>query len=414
LEELKVSQRVSRRQFLAGLGAGLAAPYVLTRVATGAPAPSDKVRMGHIGVGGMGNGHLGRYCKNQQYPSVAVCDVDESHRARAAKRVGDHCATYKDFRQLLDRPDIDAVVIATPDHWHAIVAVAAAEAGKDIYCEKPMTLTIREGRQMVTAMRRYGRVFQTGSQQRSENAHRFLKACSAVRSGRIGKVQTIHISVGGPSGPCYLPAMPVPKGMDWDMWIGPAPWRPYHKNLHPFRWRSFRDYSGGGMTDWGAHHFDIAQWGLDMDDSGPVEVIPPHLSENGKLTYIYANGVQMFHWPGSCKGVLFTGTEGKVEVSRSHLSSDPPDAVGEPLRPDEVKLFRSPGHHANWQQCLWSRERPICDVEIGHRSVSVCHMGNLCYWLKRRLKWDPEKEEFVGDPEANRWLDRPKRAPWRS
>ena len=411
LEDETVKHGVSRRDFLGGLGAGLAAPYFLTSKAlVAAPAASDTVRVGHIGVGGMGSGHLRRYCNNAAYPSVAICDVDTNHRTRAAKRVGDHCKTYKDFRDLLDQKDIDAVVIATPDHWHIPIAIAACKAGKDVYCEKPLTLTIGEGRELVKTVRRYGRVFQTGSQQRSSREFRF--ACEMVRSGRIGEIKTVHVSVGGPSRPCYLPAEPVPAGLDWDMWLGPAPVRPYHHDMHPFRWRSFRDYSGGGMTDWGAHHFDITQWGLGMDGNGPVEIHPPQVTPNKKLTYKYANGIEVYHWPGSCRGILFTGTKGKVEVSRGFLRTDPADLMRTPTRPDEVHLYKSPGHARDWQQCMWTRQKPICDVEIGFRSVSVCHLGNICYWLKRSLRWDPVKEEFIGDAEANRWLDRPRRAPW--
>lgn len=239
----------------------------------------------------------------------------------------------------------------------------------DIYCEKPLSLTIREARAMVTATRRYGRVFQTGSQQRSSREFRF--ACEMVRSGRIGKLVTISVNVGGPSEDCYLPEEPVPAGVDWDLWLGPAPWRPYHSILCPppsFTgfpyWRRYRDYSGGGMTDWGAHHFDIAQWGMGTDDSGPVEIIPPDGKDVKFLTYKYASGVTIQHNAGG-NGVLFHGTEGKIEVNRGHLQTWPDNLMHKPTGPGEVHLYTSTDHRGNWLDCIRSRQRPICDVEIG-------------------------------------------------
>lgn len=422
---------ITRRRFLKGVAAAAAAPYLVGRAAWGQVAPpSDRITVGCIGVGGMGSGHLGGLLARGQVQVVAVCDVDTERREAARNAVDQRyasdrgsgtyrgCAAYNDFRELLARDDIDAVLIATPDHWHALIAIAAAAAGKDIYCEKPLSLTIAEGRAMVNAVRRYGRVFQTGSQQRSDG--NFRLACELVRSGRIGKVQTVHVAVGGPSGECHLPAEPVPPGLDWDLWLGPAPWRPFNRLLHPANWRAYRDYSGGGMTDWGAHHFDIAQWGLGMDESGPVEVLPPDGKERPLLTYRYANGVRMYHGGGpevfanrEGNGILFTGTEGKVEVNRSFFRTWPEAIAREPLGPDDVHLYRTRGHNVDdWLECIRTRRRPVCDVEIGHRSVTVCHLGNLAYWLNRPIRWDPKREQVVGDPEANRWVDRPMRAPW--
>jgi predicted dehydrogenase len=413
-------RRVTRRRFLKGAAAAaVAAPYVITWPAH-AGGVNDEITLGAIGVGGMGNANLGGLLHRTRV--IAVCDVDSKKREDTRKRVEDHysrnrpkggykgCDAYADFRDLLARDDIDAVMIATPDHWHAITSIQAAKAGKDIYCEKPMSLTVREARAMVTAVRRYDRVFQTGSQQRSGGEFRL--ACELVRSGRIGRLETINVSVGGPSGNCNLPAEPVPDHLDWDMWLGPAPWRPYNKGLHPFNWRGYRDYSGGGMTDWGAHHFDIGQWALDMDESGPVEIFPPDGKEHERLTFRYARGVEMYHGDGG-KGVIFRGTGGEIEVWRGGLRASPEEVKKEPLGPNEVHLRKSPGHHDDWIECIRSRKRPICDVEVGCRSVTVCHLGNIAYWLKRPLKWDPVKEEIVGDAEANRWLGRPKRAPWR-
>jgi len=272
---------------------------------------------------------------------------------------------------------------------------------------------------LVDTTRRYGRVFQTGSQQRSDDEFRI--ACELVRSGRIGRVHTVHVNVSGPSVECYLPEQPVPAGLDWDFWLGPAPWRPYNADIAPGldfdgwpNWRAYRDYSGGGMTDWGAHHFDIAQWGLGMDESGPVDIYPPDGKEIERLTYIYNNGVVMYHGGATPDraGVEFIGAEGRVMVNRGYLETDPISLKDVPLGPSDTHLYESPGHHDDWLNCIRTRARPICDVAIGHRSVSVCHLGNLAYLLKRPLRWDPENETFPGDDEANRLLFRPMRSPW--
>ncbi|MGD2175601.1 MAG: Gfo/Idh/MocA family oxidoreductase [Candidatus Brocadiaceae bacterium] len=399
----------SRRSFLKTTAATIAAPFVVSARALGAdaPPPSERITMGFIGVGNRGRGLAGMGRRGDTQ-TLAVCDVN---RARIEQFASDKSITlYNDFRELLARDDIDAVGIGTPDHWHAIPVIEAAKAGKDIYCEKPLSLTIREARAMVNAVRRYGRVFQTGSQQRSAREFRF--ACEMVRSGRIGELQSIEAYVGGPSGDCYLPPEPVPEGVDWDMWLGPAPWRPCHTRLLHGGFRGYRDYSGGGMTDWGAHHFDIAQWGMDMDHSGPVEIIPPDGGDVRWLTYVYASGVTLTHGGPGGKGVVFNGTEGKIEVNRGHLRTWPDSLMRTPTLPDEVHLYRSPGHTEDFIRAIRTRQKPICDVEIGCRSVTVCHLGNIAYMLKRPLRWDPVKEELIGDPEASRWLDRPKREPW--
>jgi len=418
---------ITRRSFLRGATVALGAPWVVSASAIGAerPAPSTRITMGFIGIGMQARGHLGGMLGRPDVQVLAVCDCDAFRRNDAAKKVNDRyaakgsggCGACNDFRELTDRSDIDAVLIATPDHWHAIQVIRAAESGKDVYCEKPLSLTIREARRMASALRRYGRVFQTGSQQRSSKEFRF--ACEMVRSGRIGKVQKAIVSVGGPSGDCNLPGQPVPEGLDWNMWLGPAPWRPYHSTLCPGNpynffpnWRSFRDYSGGGMTDWGAHHFDIAQWGLGMDESGPVEIIPPDGKDYKQLTYKYANGVVMTHGGGGRMGVNFYGTEGAVFVDRGRLETEPKELMNTPTGPSEAHLYNSPGHHEDWLRCIRTRQKPICDIEVGTRTITVCHLGNLAYWLKRPLKWDPAKEDFIGDEAASRWLDRPKREPW--
>ncbi|MBN1419211.1 MAG: Gfo/Idh/MocA family oxidoreductase, partial [Planctomycetes bacterium] len=314
--------------------------------------------------------------------------------------------------------DIDAVCIATPDHWHAIPIIEACKAGKDVYCEKPLTLTILEAKRCIDAVRKHERVFQTGSQQRSSVFGPFRLACEIIRSGRLGKIRTVTVGVGGPSRWCDLGEEAMEPGLDWDLWLGQAPKRPYHSVLSPRgvhnhfpAWRSYREYSGGGLTDMGAHHFDIAQWALDMDTSGPVKVIPPANPKAGTgCKLVYPNGVEMTHGgPGGC---VFTGEKGKLRIDRGHLKSDPEEIAKTPIGEKDVHLYTSPGHHRDWIDCIRSRKRPICDVEIGARSVTVCHLTNLGYWYGRELRWDPETWGFVGDDEANAWRDRERRKPW--
>jgi len=415
----------------------VAAPYFVPAAALGHAtrlAPSERITLGFIGVGNMGSAHLPNFLGNREVQVVAICDVDRLKRDKAREQVEQHyaaeresgrfrgCETYNEFEDLLARDDIDAVLIAVPDHWHALIAIAACKAGKDVYCEKPLALTIREAREMVRAARRYNTVFQTGSQQRSDAKFRY--ACELVRNGRIGKLLTVHVDVGGPSSEKYLPEEPLREGLDWERWLGPAPWQPYNAERcsgnYGGGWRHIRDYSGGMMTDWGAHHFDIAQWGIGADESGPVEIsappAPPDIRtvpQPGQgVVYKYANGVVMYH--GGANGVLFTGTDGKVEVNRDYFRSWPEEIGREPIGPNDQRLYESDDHAQNWVECIRTRRRPIADVEIGCRSVTVCHLGNIAYWLGRAIRWDPVKEEIIDDAEASRWLDRPKRAPWRT
>jgi len=429
---------VTRRRFLRNAATLAAAPYVLSYPSWGKAAPSARVNLGMIGVGNMGGGHLSGLVSHNEVQIVAICDVMQHEREEALKVVTEAytdkagreykgCDLYNEYEQLLARPDIDAVLIAVPDHWHATIAIAACRAGKDVYCEKPLALTIREADQMVAAARRYGRVLQTGSQQRSES--NFRLACELVRSGRIGRLVQVNVGIGAPSQEKYLPEEPLPDGIDWDRWLGPSPWYPYNSERcsgdYGGGWRFIRETSGGMMTDWGAHHFDIAQWGMGMDGHGPVEIIAPELEpvERGKpsflgkvkpgkpLTYKYANGVIMQH--GGANGILFTGTDGKIEVNRGYFRTWPDKIGKEPLGPKDVHLYESPGHFQDFLNCMRTRQRPICDVAIGASSVTVCHLGNIAWWLGRSLKWDPATHEIIGDAEAARWLDRPKRAPYR-
>lgn len=430
---------LTRRQFLhrsVAAGAALGSfPYIIPSSALGldgAVAPSNRITLGFIGIGKQMGYHLGVFMQNPGVEVLALCDVESKRLEKAKGVVEDHytkhrpdisnkvCSTYKDYRELIAIPEIDAVVIATPNHWHSLTSIAALKAGKDVYCEKPLTETLDEAKAMVAATRRYGRVFQVGSQQRSERG--FRVACELVRNGRIGKVHTVHVNVSGPPVDCYLPAEPVPEGLDWDFWLGPAPWRPYNSDIAPGmdfggwpNWRAYRDYAGGGMTDWGAHHFDIAQWGLGMDESGPVEIHPPDGNDCKLLTYKYANGVTMFHGGGAGgkAGVEFIGTEGRVLVNRGYLETDPASILQEPIGPNDIHLYESEGHHADWLNCIRTRKRPICDVAIGYRTVTVCLLGNLAYQLKRPLKWDPATEQFIDDAQATRLMTRSMRSPWR-
>ncbi len=421
----------TRRHFLKTAAAGMAAPGLIPGSALGndgQAAASERIAVGVIGTGKISNDyHIPSLAREPDAQVVAVCDVDTTRREHAQRRVNDYagrqanapaCSAYNDFREIIGRDDIDAVVIATPDHWHTIPIVEACKAGKDVYCEKPLTLTIAGAKRCIDAVRKHKRVLQTGSQQRSNVFGPFQRAVELIRSGRIGDVKTITVGVGGPSRWCDLPEEAMEPGLDWDLWLGQAPMRPYHSVLSPRgvhnhfpAWRAYREYSGGGHTDMGAHHYDIAQWALDMDASGPVEIIPP---EDEKATsgvkYIYANGVEMTH--GGPQGCVFTGTKGTLHIGRGVLKSDPEKLATDPLGPGDVQLPRSPGHHRNWLDCIKTRERPVADVEAGARTVTVCHLGNLAYWHRRALKWDPERWQFPGDAEANTWRDRDRRDPW--
>ena len=424
-------KEINRRQFLKGAAGSAAAsvvfPYLVPSSVFGGSAPSERITLGFIGTGKQSQ-HLMRSFLNSPGTQVlAACDVDRLKLERGKKIVEDFyasknagsykgCDMYGHFRDLLARDDIDAVVIATPDHWHAIIVIESAKAGKDIYCEKPLSQTIVEARTMVNTVRRYGRVFQTGSMQRSD--WHFRLGCELVRNGYIGELKTINVNVGGPPADQPLPAQPVPDYLDWDMWVGPALWRPYNSELSPNisfdgfpNWRYHSSFGGGGMTDWGAHHFDIAQWGMGMDESGPVEIHPPDGREYKVLTYKYASGVTVTR-SGRARGVLFVGTKGEVLTDRGFLQTKPENLKDQQIGPNEIHLYVSKNHYVDWLDAVRKRSRPICDIETGCRSVTVCHLGNIAYKLGRPLRWDPKREVFVADAEANRLLSRPKRSPW--
>jgi len=415
----------TRRRFLKSAALATAvSPAIIPSAALGKAGtvpPSERIGMGFIGMGNMGPVDMRAFLGDPRVQGLAVCDVYAARREKGFKQLDGHyarqrgkpgykaCKAYHDFRELLAREDIDAVQVTTPEHWHGIIAIMAARAGKDIYCEKPLTLTIGEGRAMVDAVRANGRVCQAGTQRRSSGTVR--RACELVRSGRIGEVKSVDVYVNGgyPSNE-ILPGQEVFEGLDWNLFVGPAPFRPFNsKYVNNRGWIFYRDFGGGqGQTNWGSHIFDVAQWGLGMDDSGPVEITPPRGDQ--PLTYKYANGVVLRRLVGGPQAI-FHGTEGTLNAERCR--SDPAHIARSPLGPNDVHLYRSANHHRNFIDCVYSRRKPVADVETSYRSVSVCHLGNIARWLDRPLKWDPGKEQFVNDTEANAWLDRPKRAPWR-
>lgn len=441
---LNRGRNLSRRGFLrnsAILGAGLALPTVVPSRVFGAAAPSERITVGCIGVGRMGTGDLKEALGFDQVQVVAVCDAD-AHRVEAAKKLVESsyagrsgrgsyqgCAIYGDFRELLARDDIDAVQIVTPDHWHVIPALGAARAGKDIFLQKPLSLTLEEGRVLSDTVRECGRIFQIGSQQRSDS--RFRKACELVRNGRVGKLHTVKIGFGTDPGCDPQPVMPVPEWLDYDMWLGPAPWAPYtRKRVHPEKitdrpgWLRISDYSAGMITGWGSHHNDIAQWGMGTEHTGPVEiegraVFPKDglwdVHGDFHIEYTYANGVKVICADNkeNKQGVVFEGSDGWVYVRRGFIDANPKSLLEETIGPDETKLYVSNNHKGNFYECVKSRAETIAPAEVAHRSCSVCLLGDIAMRLGRKLHWDPGKEEFVNDAEANRMRARTMRSPWR-
>jgi predicted dehydrogenase len=406
---------------------------------------NDKIRFGLVGCGGMGRGDVGRFIGRPDCQLVALCDADAKRLAEAvnqfkepAKKGGiDEIATHKDFRDLIARKDLDFVIVGTPDHWHTLPSLAAMKSGKDVYCEKPLTLFIEEGKALVKTSKATGRILQTGSQQRSEGKQWHL-GCELVRNGRIGKVKQVTTFIGSNPKGGPFPVKPVPEGLDYDLWLGPTPKVEYcEKNCHyEFRW--WYQWSGGKQTDWGAHMNDICQWGLGMDGSGPVSISATgeapstdpfsyNCHPSFKLNYVYANGVPVTctnergNAPGHEKfkaneGVRFDGEDGKwIFISRSEIMASDEKLIKEPLGQDATRLEVSTNHGGNFIDCIKSRKQPICNVEVGHRSVSVCHLGNIALRSGLKLTWNPAEEKFTGAnaEEANKWLSRPYRAPWK-
>jgi predicted dehydrogenase len=442
------SPGASRRAFLKqAVVSAAAVPFILpARLWAAETAPSSRLTMGFIGMGTQGRFLLGGFLK---LPTkvLAVCDVDTNRRNNGKRLVdeayanagekGGECAAYADFRELLARKDIDAVCIATPDHWHAFITLAALCAGKDVYCEKPLTHNIQEAVEVMRAVDANKRVLQTGSMQRSMTE--FRVACELVLNGAIGKLERVECSFGDPGKPCGLPEEAMEPGLDWDRWVGPADMRPYNSVLSPRgvhrhfpNWRAFREFGGGMVTDWGAHHVDIAQWGLGMDASGPVEALPPEKPDAKRgARLVYANGAFVEHKNGF--GVDFFGTEGRVQVDRGEFTFRRGNEViasftGQKdsacivevrkaqegfLKDAKIKLYASNNHLADFLSCVQSRKKPITSEQVGGHSVICCHLMNQAYYHGQKLKWNPKTFAFVdgtGDP---KWLTRDYRSPWK-
>ena len=427
------SSRPTRRGFLQTAGQVAVAPYVITSAALGAAKlrPASQ----RITTALIGSGSRGRQIIAGGDQVVAVCDVDAKNRAKAKTQINKlsgnkDCDAYRDFRDVLVRDDIDAVVVATPDHWHVAIAMAAIKAGKAVYVEKPLSYTIREGRILADTVDRYGTILQVGSQQRSPEYEKFTRACEFVRNGRIGELKKVKVEIITRSGndDAWKPRRP-PAELDYPMWLGPAPWSPYHPNRVHYKFRFVSDFSGGDLTNWGAHHLDIAQWGIGASRSGPLEVVG-HGKRNATgvhdpfydlhVDFLYAGGVKLELRSLTGKGtggVRFEGTEGWIFVGRDGMSANPASLLTSRLGPNETRLAppdQASSHMGIWLDCIRARSPKGLNVpaEIGHRSATVCHLANIAMELKRPLKWDPVTEQFVDDDEANRRTWRAMREPW--
>ncbi len=427
-------REINRRQFLTKAAGGSAAvigfPYLVWPSAlgkAGSVAASERITIGFIGVGGHGRAvNLTNFLVNADAQAVAVCDVDTNNMNIARDMVNkkysnQDCATYNDFREIIERDDIDAVMISTPDHWHVPISIAAAKAGKDVECEKP-TLTVEEGRVLCETMKRYNRVFQWSTEDRSVDVYH--RMCELVRNGRIGKVHTIRVELpSGPNIPGDPTPMPVPKGFDYEMWLGPAPWAPYTKDRIHWNFRWILDYSGGQLTDWGAHLLDGAQWGNDSEYTGPVEVEGKGVfckeglydtAKEYRIEYKYADGVRLIVTSGN-PSLRFEGSEGWIgNVGwRGKLQAEPKSILDSVIGPNEIHLYTCrAGEQRNFLDCVKSRKDCYFPPEIGHRCFTVAHIGNISMLLGRKLKWDPDKERFINDEQANRMLSRSMRSPW--
>ena len=413
--------RPSRRDFLAST---LAAPYFLTSGALGAEGKvvaSDRIRVGHIGVGGMGSGHLSGVYNNPAASPVAVCDIDEGHCANAVNATRDTAKPYHDFRELLDRQDIDAVVVASPDHWHPLHTIHACQAGKDVYCEKPLSVTIVEGQAIVRTARRFGRVVQMGAQWRSMAGRHVAQY---IRNGYCGVVREVRCwHYPNPTHPPQ-PPRPVPSGLDYDLWLGPLPYFPYHPACCHGNFRWLMRSGGGNIRDRGAHIFGVVAWAMNVDHTGPVSIEAtgtpdPGLYDNPitmSVTYEFKNPDWTLHWdqPGEPKGgeygAYYIGDKDTLSSWDNFATEQ--KALFEP-KANEVALYRSDNHMGNFLQCVRTRRPPVMDVAIAHRVTSLCNLGNIAYRLGRKLRWDSVKEEFIGDEDANRLLHYPYREPWR-
>lgn len=416
---------LSRRKFLKQTALAAGAVTIVPRfvLGRGYTAPSDRVTIGFIGLGKQSGGLANRFTTMADTQIVACSDVFtgkmKTFQERVSKLYAEHrdldnykgVQAYLEYEEMLERDDIDGIVVVMPDHWHAIPTIQALKSGKDVYCEKPLSHTIKEGRAMVKATRKYGRVLQTGSMQRSSKG--FLKACELVRNGYIGKISKVLVNVGDPAIPYDLEAESIPQGLNWDRWCGPSPVLAYNSLLAPEttntrywpQWRAYKEYGGGILCDWGAHMFDIAQWGLGMDHTGPVKFIPPtDRSAKRGLRMIYDNGIEMVHEDfGRGWAVRFIGSEGSLDVSRQFLDTKPEKIATAELKSSDTRLYDTKGnHYGDWIDAMKKRSQPICDVEVGHRSASICNLANIAYQIGEPLTWDPVKEKFKGNGAANK------------
>jgi len=445
MANMQAGLRLKRREFLRASTLACAGWTVGPQVVPGTvlglgevAAPSARITLGFIGTGDHGiNRNINGFCRQPDAQIVAVCDVDGARRQRAQQFVTERysqdrkqgtwrgCAAYRDFREVLARKDIDAVCISTPDHWHVIPALLAVQAGKDVICEKPLSLTVVEGRVLSDAVKKYQRVFQTATENRSQEIRHYHRICELVRNGRIGPIKSIRVEL--PTGHSIRPASrqvtEPPADFDYDLWLGPAPWAPYCEARCHWNFRWNLDYSGGMLTDWGAHLIDIAQWGNNTELTGPVEVEgtgqwPPrtelyNTALKWDLWYTYANGVRL-NIVSKTPGIFFEGTEGRIWSSgwAQPPQADPPQLLDSPIRPDEVHLYTAPNEHRNFLDCVKSRQPCYAPAEIGHRTITIAHIGNIALLLGRKLRWDPAREQFIDDAAANQMLDRPRRDPW--
>lgn len=406
-----MKQKLSRRGFLRGslqtaAAVSVSVPYFVPGAVLGmqgATAANERIAVALIGCGGRGRDDMRHFMNFSQVRVPAVCDPVRDHRDAAKGEVdrkygNSDCKTYVDFREVLAREDVDAVLIGTPDHWHSIITIEACKAGKDVFCEKPETLTVKEGREMAEVIKQHNRIFSGGSQRVLGD---YGDIPRLLWGGAIGEITEVFVACGGPSGECDLPELPVPEGIDWEMWIGPAPMRGYHEKLIKGGYRPYRDYSGGGMTDWGAHRFGAALFATQQHKTGPVEIIPPDGKDVKHLTYVFKNGMKFYHvYEGD---IIYKGTEGQLPGGKHQAPEKHVDIPG---------YSGKGGLFGDFLDCVKTRKQPFRDIESAHRAVTVCHLGNIAYWLKRPIRWDPEREEIIGDEAASRMLSRPKRAPW--
>jgi predicted dehydrogenase len=440
MEKTMKNNSIDRRNFIKKLtSASIIAtgfPYFIsakTLGREGSVTPNNKINVACIGVGGMGDANMKSFLGQEEAKVVAICDVDKKHAKQAQSAVNRYynnkdCAIYSDFRELLKRNDLDAVMIATPDHWHGIIAIAAAQKGLDIYGEKPLAYNIPEGRALVDAVKRYGIIWQTGSWQRSEFNFRF--ACELVRNGRIGDVHTVYVGLpGGDKAKDEIipPADPVPAELDYDMWLGPAAWLPYHQDrCHTnFRWNS--NFASGTISDWAAHHFDIAHWGMDVEDSSPIAISGQAIYPDGKdglydnpVSYKYeceyAEGFKLIAATGGLPkgtGVQFIGSEGWLHVNRGGISAEKPSLLKSVIGSGEIHLYKSTNHIGNFLDCVRSRKKTITPAEVAHHSIMPAYLGGIAMQLGRKVLWDGKQEQFINDEAANRLLSRTMRSPWR-